>query len=858
MAKNKKLIFIIGSLIAFMVLALVYANPVLSGKQLFQHDIVQYKGGAKELLDYRAQNSEETYWSDSMFGGMPTYQMGAQFRGDFIKQIDDLLNFLPKPANYIFLLFSGFFLLGMVAVRNWKYALLGATFFGLSTYFYIALAAGHNGKIHTVAYFAPLLAGILLVYIRKSYIIGFIVTALFMGLQIAANHPQMTYYLFIALGFLFLSELIRAFQGKTDWKHFGISTGVLALAFVLGVGMNSQRILANSEYVTETVRGKQILDNEVNSSGASGMDKESMLMWSYGKLETLNLFIPRLMGGSSNEEGSEEMMGRVQEMVQNNVSSQDEMDRISQGFGSLTYWGEQPGTSGPAYQGAVVCFLAVLGFFFAWKKYRYWILGASILTVFLAWGSNLMFVSDLFIDFIPFYNKFRAPSSILVVVELLFPLIAIIGVYRFFNSDEKTEISAENILTEDYKKKILIYVSAAVLGITALLLLFGKSLLGFHTANEKTYLPPYLLDFLVDERFAMFRADALKAMLYVAITAGVLYFTLKKKLSQNIALIIIGLVSLLDLWSVNKRYLNNDNFIDKTFTENPFQTENSDLLMQKVGDNSNLQSLLANANVNKTLETIAEKDKNHYRIYNQTLGTFSETNTSYFKSSIGGYHAVKLRRYDDLINHYFNKMDTVKIPRILNMLNTKYMIFGVAQDPQVVINPKTNGNAWFVSEVKFVKSPNEEIQLIGELNTKKTAVVSEDDRKYFEGKNLASDSAAFLKLTKYQAKELEFRTQSKTPQLAVFSEIYYPKGWKMFVDGKEVPYIKANYLLRAVHLPAGTHHVRMVFEPEVIQTGKIISMICFGLFVLISAFGIYMLYRRKEKNSSENLSMSKD
>ena len=846
MSKNKKFIFIIASILAFVILALVYANPVLSGKQLFQHDIVQYKGGAKELLDYRAQNGEETYWSDSMFGGMPTYQMGAQFKGDIIKKIDEILNFLPKPANYIFLLFSGFFLLGMVVVKNWKYALLGATFFGLSTYFYIALAAGHNGKIQTVAYFAPLLAGILLVYIRKKYVVGFIVTALFMGLQVAANHPQMTYYLFIALGFLFLSELIRAFQGKTDWKHFGISTGILALAFVLGVGMNSQRIMANSEYITETVRGKQILDNDTHSSEKSGMDNESILMWSYGKMETLNLFIPRLMGGSSNEEGSEKMMENVQEMVKSNVSSQEEMDQISKGFGSLTYWGEQPGTSGPAYQGAIVCFLAILGFFFGWKKYRYWILGASILTIFLAWGSNFMALSDFFIDFVPFYNKFRAPSSILVVVELLFPLIAILGLYRFFNSNETTETSAENILTEAYKKKILINVSAAVLGITFLLIIFGKSILGFYTASEKTYLPPYLLDFLVDERFKMFRIDAIKAIVYVGIAAAVLFLSLKKKIGQNIAIIILGLVSLFDLWSVNKRYLNNDNFIDKTFTENPFQTENSELLMQKVGDNKNLQSLLANANINKTLETIAEKDKTHYRIYNQVLGTFSETNTSYFKASIGGYHAVKLRRYDDLINEYFGKMDSVKVPRILNMLNTKYMIFGDAEKPEAVTNPQSNGNAWFVSDLKFVKNPNEEIKQIGEVDTKKIAIISQDDQKYFEGKEIAADSTAFLNLTKYQPNELEFKSQSKTPQLAVLSEIYYPKGWKMFIDNKEVPYIKADYLLRAVHVPAGNHTLKMIFAPEVIAKGKLISMICFGLFLLLSLGGIWYIFKQKK------------
>ncbi|UOE40202.1 YfhO family protein [Chryseobacterium suipulveris] len=850
MAKNRNLFFIIGSIVLFIIIAVVYANPVITGKQLFQHDIVQYKGGAKELLDYRAQNGEETYWSDSMFGGMPTYQMGAQFRGDVIKKVDDLLNFLPKPANYFFLLFSGFFLLGLVAVRNWKYAILGATFFGLSTYFYIALAAGHNGKIHTVAYFAPLLAGILLVYIRKKYILGFIVTALFMGLQVAANHPQMTYYLFLALGFLFLSELFRAFKGKISWKHFGISNGILALAMILGVGMNSQRIMANSEYVTETVRGKQILDHEKHTSGKSGMDKESMLMWSYGKLETLNLFIPRLMGGASNEEGSDRMMSRVQEMVQENVSSQSEMDRISKGFSSLTYWGEQPGTSGPAYQGAVVVFLAILGFFFGWKKYRYWILAASVLTISLAWGSNFMALSDFFIDFVPFYNKFRAPSSILVVVELLFPLIAIVGLYRFFNSSSETETKQENVLTDDYKKKILTYVSASVLGITLILLFFGKSLLGFYTSNEKTYLPPYLLDFLVDERFKMFRIDAIKAIVYVGITAGVLFLSLKGKMNQNIALIIIGVVSLFDLWSVNKRYLNDTNFIDKTFTENPFQTENSDLLMQKVGDNANLRSLLDNANVNKTLETIAEKDKTHYRIYNQVLGTFGETNTSYFKSSIGGYHAVKLRRYDDLINEYFSKMDTVKVPKILNMLNTKYMIFGDAQKPEALINAGANGNAWFVSDVKFVDNPNEEIKQIGEVDTKQTAIVSKDDKSYFDGKPLQQDSAAIINLTKYQANELEFKTQSKTPQLAVISEIYYPKGWKMLVDDKEVPYIKANYLLRAVHVPAGNHVVKMIFEPAVISKGKMISMIAFGLFLLLSLGGIYWLYKNRNPQST--------
>ena len=834
--ENKNIFYIAGSLILFIAIALIYTNPVFQGKEIIQHDIVQYKGGAKELLDYRAKHGEETYWSDAMFGGMPTYQTGAQFRGDVIKHVDNALNFLPKPANYLFLLFAGFFLLGMTAVRNWKYALLGATFFGLSTYFYIIISAGHNGKVHTIAYFAPLLAGILLVYIRKKYLLGFAVTALFMGLQIAANHFQMTYYLFIGIGFLFLSELIRVLLKKSDWKHFGISSGVLALAFLLGIGMNSQRLLANREYAEETVRGKQILEDEKqNHASKDGMNRDAMLMWSYGKLETLNLFIPRIYGGSSQEKGSDRIMQNIQDLVQENATSQEEVDSIVKGFSSPTYWGEQPGTAGPAYQGAVVCLLAFLGFFFAPKKYKYWILGASVLTIMLAWGSNFLIVSDLFIDFVPLYNKFRAPSSILVVVELLFPLIAIVGLYSFFNNKN---------LTTEYKQKILMYAGGGVLVFLLLMLVFGKSLLGFYTETEKRYLPPYILDYLIDERYGMFREDGIKAIFYVGAVLGVLFLTMKQKLTQNIALIIIGAVSFFDLWSVNKRYLNNDNFVDKEFVQEPFVTEVSDYLVEKAGDNTEVQRLLAQAEMNKTLSILTEKDKGHYRIFNSITSPFNETTTSYFKSSVGGYHAVKLRRYDDLINEYFSETDNKKTLNILNMLNTKYILLGSLQEPRAEINPNANGNAWFVSDIQFVKTPNEEIKAVGEIDNKKTAVVSVEDQKYFEGKNLQSDSTAVIELKNYQPNQLEFKTQSKTPQLAVFSEIYYPKGWKMLIDGKEVPYIKANYLLRAVFVPAGNHEVRMVFEPEVIEKGKMISMSAFGIFLLLSVGG-FLKFRRK-------------
>lgn len=834
LTKYRSTLYIVGSVLFFIALAYLYAYPVLMGKQLFQHDIIQYKGGAEELLNYRAENGKETYWSDSMFGGMPTYQMGAQFPGDIIKTLDKVLMVFPKPINYLVLLFSGFFLLGMVAVRNWKYALLGALMFGFSTYFYIIIAAGHNGKVHTIAYFAPLLAGLLLIFLRQKYFLGFVITTLAMALQLAANHPQMTYYLFIALGIFFLSEFIRVVVKKLPFKPFLISTAIAAVAMGLAVGMNAQRLLANSEYVTETVRGKQLLNTESQNEKASGMEKESMLAWSYGKLETLNLFIPRMMGGGSSEKEGVEMMEDIQTLIQENAQSQEEVNRIISAFASPTYWGDQPGTSGPAYQGAVVIFLAILALFFADKRFRYWILGATMLTIGLAWGSNFIVLSDVFIDFVPFYNKFRAPSSILVVAELLLPLLGMVGLYAFFNAQE---------ISVAEKTKKLFIVGGTVVALLVIFILAGKGLFGFLTDAEATYMPSYMKDYLIEKRYGFFKADALKTLLYVLIVIVVLYLALKEKLAQNIALIIIAAVSTFDLWTVNQRYLNEENFVEAEFAQNPFQTEITDYLVDKVGDKKELQSLLAYAKVNHAIQEIAQKDQGHYRVYNQTIGPFSETNTSYFKSSVGGYHAVKLRRYDDLINYYFSKSDTVKTPKILNMLNAKYMIFGDTQNPEVVHNPFTNGNAWLVSEIEEAKNANEEIEKIGVVDTKKIAVIGKEDGAYFKDKKMAKDTLASIQLVKYEPNHLSFTSKSATPQLAVFSEIYYPHGWKMFIDGKEVPYIKANYLLRAVHVPAGNHTIEMTFQPEVIEKGKMISMSFLGLFIVLSIGGGY--YSRK-------------
>jgi len=831
---NKNILSIVLCALIFIIIALAYTNPILVGKELIQHDIVQYKGGASELIKHRIETDKETYWSNAMFGGMPTYQTGARFEGDVIKKLDSILNFLPRPANYIFLLFSGFFFLGMVALRDWKYALLGATMFGLSTYFYIIMAAGHNAKVHTIAYFAPLLASIFLVYIRKKYIWGFISASLFMALQINANHPQMTYYLFIGLISFFISEFIITALKRKKYKHFFISTAIIGISTVLGLGMNSQRILANSEYIKETVRGKQLLSTSQQSKN-NGLDKASITMWSYGKLETLNLFIPRIMGGASNENGSEHIMNKIRELVQQNAKSQQEIDNIRKGFGSLTYWGDQPMTSGPAYQGGVVIFLALLGFFFTPSRYKWWILISSILTIMLSWGSNFAFLTDFFIDYVPIYNKFRAPSSILVIVELLFPLIAIFGIHNLFYNSK---------LSLKYKQKILINTTLITIGVTIFLILTKENLLGFHTEIEKEYLPNYLLSYLINERYLIFKSDAIKAILCVSIVFIIILSTIKQKISKNSALILIGIVSLIDIWYVDKCYLNNNNFIDKIFVQNPFITEIPDSYAMNSTENSYIESLLYQSPINKSLESIAKSDSTHYRVYNTILGTFNETNTSNFVHSIGGYSAVKLRRYDDIINKYFS--DTTNL-EILNLLNTKYILTVRNSEINIEKNPDANGPVWFVNNIKFVNSPDEEINAISKINTKKIAVISKNDKKYFDSKPLENDEYSKIELVKYFPNEIIYNSSSKTSQLAVFSEVYYPYGWKFYIDGEEKNYIKANYFLRAIHVPKGEHEIKMIFEPKVIHTGKIISLFSTVIFILLCIFGIWVKKFHKKK-----------
>lgn len=834
MKKNNYFLPVLGCLLFFIILSFLYFSPILSGKYISQPDIIHYKGGAHELEDYRSIHKEDTYWSNSMFGGMPTYQMGANYPSDIIKGIDRVLRIFPTPASYLFLLLAGFYLLGMVWLKNWKYALLGSVMFSFSTYFFIIIGAGHNAKVHTIAYFAPFIAGVYLLY-QKKYIGGFILTTLFLSLQIAANHPQMTYYLFLALGIFGLVELIHSLKTKT-LKTFGISSGLFFLAIVLSIGMNSTRLLSTYEYSKETTRGKSELTlSKNNVLSNQGLDNNYITHWSYGILETANLFIPNFMGGGNNEKGFK--TNHLEPALQENIRSQEEYTQFKRTFNG-SYWGEQPGTVGPAYQGAVVIFLAFLALFFYKGRYKWWLVAATLLSFFLAWGKNVGFFTNFMIQYFPLYNKFRAVSSALVIAEFTLPLLALLGTYSYF---------MDSSLTKFYKTKIL-YISFGFISVILLLLyVAGLQIFSFHTSLEGQFFKYEILEAIRKDRFALFQSDILRTFFFVLVCAVFLWAGEIKSFKSSYAVLAIAALSLVDLWGVDKRYLNNDNFVDKQLYKNPFPTQVTETQIQKAETDPTLARIVNAAPVNKALEVIKQNDQAHYRVFNLLLSPFNETNTSYFHQSIGGYHGAKLRRYQDLIDFYLS--DSLNLP-ILDMLNTKYII---TADSIIrpIPNPNNNGNAWFVNEIVFAKNADEELLTLGKIDNKRKAIVNSKFKKDLTIKP-SVDSLSSIELKEYLPNNLTYVSHSKVEKLGVFSEIYYPHGWKATIDGKEVPIYRADYILRALKIPAGKHTINFCFNPPVIQKGKYITLATFIFFVIISSF--LLIYDYKKRNKSADIS----
>ncbi|MDG1378407.1 MAG: YfhO family protein [Flavobacteriaceae bacterium] len=791
----------------FVIISLTYFNPVLQGKKIFQSDIMQYIGMAKQQNDFRANTGEETYWTNSAFGGMPTYQLGAHYPNNYIKKIDRVLRFLPRPADYLFLYLIGFYVLLLVLKVDYKLAVLGSLAFGFSTYLIIILGVGHNAKAHAIAYMPLVLSGILLTF-QKKYVFGFLLTTVALGLELSANHYQMTFYLLLLVLVLGLVFLIEAYKNSALVEFFkGIV--VLLVAVLLSIGLNATNLLATQEYVKESTRGKSELTINPDKSPkeiTNGLNREYITAFSYGKVETLNLFIPRFMGGGSYENvgKNSETYAYFKKLGATPIQALNEVKQTP------TYWGEQPIVEAPAYIGAVVIFLFILALYLVKGPEKRWLIIGTVMSLLLSYGKNLEFLTDLFIDYFPLYNKFRAVSSIQVILELCIPILAVLGLKELIakGHDKKEQVKA-------LKNTLLI-----TLGVTVTLLIFKNSLFDFVGNNDGRFIDAYgqgFIDAVKSDRIVFFTNDTLRTLILILVSAVAIWFFLKEKVSKDLLLVILGILILFDLVAVDRRYVNNEDFVAASSVQNPYQANQIDIGILK--------------------------DTTHYRIFDLTTGN---TKPSYFHNSLNGYHAAKMKRYDDVFNFYITQNHL----GVLSMLNTKYII---AQNEEgnatTYENSEAHGNAWFIKNILFVKTPDEEILSLDSLDVKNNVVINKDEFGQFFKTESASayrlDSIANVKLVAYQPNYLKYKTNNLNDGFLVFSENYYAQGWNAYLDGKMVPHLRVNYILRGLQIPSGNHVIEFKFEPQVIETGSTITMLSSVTLLLLLISGLFFEFRKK-------------
>ena len=803
----KKLLSHVLVLLGFVIISLAYFSPVLKGKVIYQNDIVQYIGMSKQQKDFKAQTGEETYWTNSAFGGMPTYQLGARYPHNYIKKLDLALRFLPRPTDYLFLYLLSFYVFLLVLKVDFKLAALGALAFGFSTYLIIILGVGHNSKAHAIAYMPLVLSGIILVF-QKKYIIGFLLTTIAMGLELVANHFQMTYYLMFLVIVLGIAYLVDAYR-KQMLPHYFKSIGVLVAAVVLAIALNATNFLATNQYVKESKRSKSELT--INPDGTPkevtpGLDRDYITQFSYGIVETFNLFIPRFTGGGNAEDVGKDSATYEAFRKLGATTSQATQEAKR----APTYWGDQPIVEAPAYVGAVILFLFVFALFLVKGRLKWWLVGGTLFSLLLSYGKNLGFLTDFFIDYIPLYNKFRAVSSIQVILELCIPALAIFGLVRLFNDFEKKED----------KLKALKYSTLITGGITIAFLLFKSSLFDFVGMNDGYYRQSYgqnFVDALKTDRIAMFTQDGIRTLILVLLSAGAIYLFLKEKLKEKwIIVAFCGLV-LFDLVGVDRRYVNNDDFISGVKMAKPFEA-------------SEVDKYILN-------------DTSHYRVFDLVSGA---SKPSYFHNSLNGYNAAELRRYREVFDFYITQNSI----SVLNMLNTKYI---VAQDeegnPFPYENEDANGNAWFIKNLEKVDSANKEITSLDSLDNKNKAIYS-SHRAFESIQNIKSDfvkdSLASIKLSEVKPNYLKYQSINENEGFAVFSEIYYPSGWKTFIDGKETSHIRVNYILRGMLIPAGHHVIEFKFDPDVVKTGSKITLASSILLGLLLLGGLFYEFKKNK------------
>lgn len=797
-------------LAGFAIVALLYFSPVLSGKKLYQSDIVQYLGMAKEQIDFREATGEEPYWTDSAYGGMPTYQLGAKYPHNYIKKLDLLIRFLPRPADYLFLYFVGFYIFLLTLKINWKYAGIGALAFGFSTYLIVILGVGHNAKAHAIAYMPLVLSGIVLVF-RRYYLWGFILTAVALALEIVANHYQMTYYLMLLVLVLGIAYLIEAFKTKTLPVFFK-SVAVLLGAVLIAVGLNATNLLATKEYANFSTRSTSqitVTPDGLPKEQTSGLDKEYINMWSYGKAETLNLFVARIFGGS-NDEPYDKNSAMAQFLKENQVPITQREEVFGQ-FG-LYYWGDQPGVSGPAYIGAVVIFLFILALFVVKGRLKWWLVGGAVLTLLLSYGKNLSWFTDFWINYVPLYDKFRAVTSIQVITELCVPALGIAGLYAFMTSNEKDEV----------RLKSLKWATGVALGILVLLLV-SAGMWDFAGANDQLFMEQLGLDFvsaMKDDRKSLYITDVIKNIVLISIAAAMLYFFVKKKAKEPIVLIVLAVLISGDLIHIDRHYVNENDFVSARVMDDPFANRKTQ------ADNDIL------------------KDNGRFRVYEERTGIAS-SRSSYFHKSIGGYHGAVPKRIQDIADFYLYKG---KIGP-LNMLNVRYLIRETEGGTYAQRNPGALGNAWFPENAILVPDENAELLRLDGINFRKEAIIHSDFKEFVSGKTFQKDSTAIITLREEQPNHLTYDFTSKTERLTVFSEAYFQPGWNAYVDGNLTPHFRANYMLRAMVIPAGTHTIEFKFEPQVVKTGSSITLVSSILLMLLVLGGIF--YSSKEFTSNE-------
>ena len=787
-------------ILGFVFVSLLYFSPVLKGHKIYQSDIVQYTGMAKQHTDFREANSSESYWTNSAFGGMPTYQLGAKYPHNYIKKLDLALRFLPRPADYLFLYLIGFYILLLVLKIDYRMAAFGALAFGFSTYLIIILGVGHNAKAHAIAYMPLVLSGIILTF-QKRYAIGFSVTAISSGLELVTNHPQMTYYLLILILILGISYLVQSIKSK-EVSAFFKALAVLSLAAFLALGMNATNLLATSSYAKESTRSKSELtinfDGSVRDQG-SGLDKAYITQFSYGILETFNLFIPRFMGG-----GNRENLGKDSETYKAyRALGATPLQSLKESKQAPMYWGDQPIVEAPAYIGAVVIFLFVLALFLYHGRFKWWLLIGISLSLLLSYGKNLSFLTDLFIDYVPLYNKFRAVSSIQVILELCIPLLATLGLSQVFNK----EVSSKTKL--DALKKA----SAILVGIAVVFLVFKNSFFDFVGATDGQFLDYYGASFVEAirlDRSAIFSDDTLRTLLFTLAAGALIFAYLKQKISQNITITFLVLALVLDLVTVDRRYVNSDNFVTAIQVDIPYQSSS---INQKI-----------------------LKDTTIYRVLDRSDNS---TQTSYFHNAIGGYHAAKLRRFKELQEFHIDKNNF----EVLNMLNTKYIIYKDNEDVlRYFENEEINGNAWFVDSVKAVQNADEEIMALAKLKSKLTAI---SRASKFDSKRYSNDSTAAIKLVDYKLNKLVYESNNTADGFAVFSEIYYKDGWNATIDGEAVEHINVNYVLRGLEIPKGTHEIVFEFSPIVVKKGSSIALISSILLLFLILGQVVLIYKTR-------------